>query len=125
MLSKNFAAAVAINSVSLAKATEFVTASGVVEVPLGVTYSTVEFYLGRGPSRALSVHLHVTVVDTTAYDVLRGTEFMAAVRGAYDSYTKMFTYRARSMANCVNKRCQQPATRRRHPSSRTHVLVAF
>ena len=93
MLSNNFAAAMAIYVVSLAKGTEFVTASGAVEVPLGVTYSTVEFYLGRGTSHALSVHLHVTVVDTTAYDVLLGTEFMAAVRGAYDSYTKMFTYR--------------------------------
>ena len=69
------------------------TASGAVEVPLGATYSTVEFYLGRGTSHALSVHLHVTVVDTTAYDVILGTWFMAAVRGAYDSYTEMFITR--------------------------------
>ena len=78
VMSKNFAAAMAIHAVSLAKGTEFVTASGAVEVSLGVTYSTVEFYLGRGTPHALSVHLHVTVVDTTAYDVLLGTEFMAA-----------------------------------------------
>ena len=90
MMSKNFAAAMAIHAVSLAKGTKFVTASGAVEVPLGVTYSSVEFYLGRGTPHALSVHLHVTVVDTTAYDVLLGTEFMAAVRGAYDIYTETF-----------------------------------
>ena len=93
ILSNNFAGAMAIYAVSLAKGTEFVTTSGAVELPLGVTYSPVEFYLGRGTSHALSVHLHVTVVDTTAYDVLLGTEFMAAVRGAYDSYTEIFTYR--------------------------------
>ena len=60
---------------------------------MGVNYATVEFYLGRGTPLALSVHLHVIVVDTTAYDVLLGTKFMAAVRGVYDTYTKMFTYR--------------------------------
>ena len=93
MLSKNFAAAMAIHAVSLAKGIEFVTASGAIEVPLGVTYSPVEFNLGRGTPHALSVKLLVSVVDTTAYDVLLGTEIMAIVRGAYDSYTKMFTYR--------------------------------
>ena len=38
-----------------------------------------------------SVDLLVTVVDTTAYDVLMGTEFIAAVRGTYDIYTEKFT----------------------------------
>ena len=69
------------------------TASGAIEVPLGVTYSPIEFYLRRGTPHAISVKLHASVVDTSAYDVLLGTEFMAAVRGAYDSYTEMFTYR--------------------------------
>ena len=36
----------------------------------------------------------VTVVDTTAYDVLLGMEFIRAVKGSYCSYTKKFTYRA-------------------------------
>ena len=36
----------------------------------------------------------VTVVDTTAYDVLLGTEFIRAVKGSYCSYTEKFTYRA-------------------------------
>ena len=105
MLSKNFAAAMAIHAVSLAKGTKFVTASGAIEVPLGVTYSPVEFNLGRGTPHALSVKILVSVVDTTAYDMLLGTEFMAAVRGAYDSYTEMFTYRW----NGVDGRLQQYA----------------
>ena len=56
MISKNFAAAMAIHQVSLARGTEFVTASGAIEVPLGVTYATVEFHLGRGTNHALSVN---------------------------------------------------------------------
>ena len=67
------------------------SASKAVEVPLGKTYAPVEFNLGRGTSHALSVDLLVTVVDTTAYDVLMGTEFIAAVRGTYDIYTEKFT----------------------------------
>ena len=63
---------------------------------------------------ALSVHLHVTVVDTTAYDVLLGTEFMAAVRGAYDIYTEMFTYRwnginGRLRQHTVSAPCHSPS----------------
>ena len=114
IVSKNFAAAMAIHAVSLAKGTKFVTASGAVEVPLGVTYSTIEFTLGRGTNHALSVLLHVTVVDTTAYDVLLGIEFMTAVRGAYDSYTEMFTYRwtgidRRLKQHAVSAPCHSPS----------------
>ena len=69
------------------------TANGAVEVPLGETYALVEFSLGRGTSHALSVSLNVTAVDTTAYDVLLSTEFIAAVRGIYDMYTEKFSYR--------------------------------
>ena len=32
-------------------------------------------------------------MDTTAYDVLLGMEFMTAVGGAYDTYTEKFKYR--------------------------------
>ena len=65
MISKTFAAAMAIHAVALAKGTKFVTASGVVEVPLGETYAPVEFNLGHGTSHALSIDLLVTMVDTT------------------------------------------------------------
>ena len=34
-----------------------------------------------------------TVVDTTAYDVLLGMEFMKVVKGVYDFYTEKFIYR--------------------------------
>ena len=126
MLSKNIAAAMAIHAVSLAKGTQFVTASGAVEVPLGVTYSTVEFYLGRGTPHALSVHLHVTVVDTTAYDVLLGTEFMAAVR-AHTTVTLRCspTDGTGSMGNYASIRCQHLAILHRLSSSRTRASAAF
>lgn len=39
------------------------------------------------------VELEATVVGTTAYDVILGMEFVAAVMGAYDAYTEMCTYR--------------------------------
>ena len=81
---------------------------------MGVTYSTVVFHLGRGTNHALRVHLHVTVVDTTAYDVLLGTEFMTTVRGAYNSYTEMFSYQwsgldGRLKQHTVSTPCHSPS----------------
>ena len=37
--------------------------------------------------------MFVTIVNTTAYDVLLGMEFMTAVGGAYDAYTEKLKYR--------------------------------
>ena len=93
MISKRFALAMAIHVTSLSKGSEFVTASGKIEVPLGVTNFPVEFNLGRGTPHSLTVLLHMTVVDTIAYDVLLGSEFMKAARGVYDAYFETFTYR--------------------------------
>ena len=93
MLSKSFAAAMQVNSQTLRRGVEFVTASGAIEMPLGITATTLKFTLARGTDHECMVELHATVVDTTAYDVILGMEFVAAVRGAYDAYTEQFTYR--------------------------------
>ena len=69
------------------------TASGAIEMPLGTTNTKLKFTLARGTDHEHVVELHATVVDTTAYDVILGMEFVAAVRGAYDAYTELFTYR--------------------------------
>lgn len=50
----------------------------------------VKFTLARGTAHMRTAEKIVTVVDTTEYDVLLGTEFMAALGRAYDTYTEMF-----------------------------------
>ena len=62
-------------------------------MPLGITSTKLKFTLARGTDHECVVELHATVVDTTAYDVILGMEFVAAARGAYDAYTEQFTYR--------------------------------
>lgn len=94
MLNKNFAAALQINASNLGRGAEYVTASGAVEMPLGVPYGKVKFALARGTPHMYTVWLFVTIVDTTAYDVLLGMEFMTTVGGAHDSYTEKFKYRS-------------------------------
>ena len=93
MLSKKFPAAMHIRSQALRRGVEFVTASGAIEMPLGVTKNKLKFTLGRGTDKLCVVDIHATVVDTTAYDVILGMEFVTAVKGAYDAYTEKFTYR--------------------------------
>ena len=62
-------------------------------MPLGITATKLKFTMARGTDHECMVELHATVVGTTAYDVILGMEFVAAVRGAYDAYTEQFTYR--------------------------------
>ena len=93
MLSKKFTAAVQIHSQSLQRGVEFVTASGAIEMPLGVTKNKLKFTLGRGTDNLCVVELHAIVVDTTTYDVILEMVFATAVMGAYDAYTEKFTYR--------------------------------
>ena len=88
MLSKTFVAAMQVNSQNLRQGVEFVSASGAIEMPLGITNKKLKFTLARGTEHEHVVELHATMVDTTAYDVILGMEFVAAVRGAYDSYTE-------------------------------------
>ena len=92
MLSKSFAAAMQVNSESLRRGVELVTASRAIEMPLGITNTKLKFTLARGTDHECVVELHATVVDTTTYDVILGMEFVAAVRGVYDAYTEQFTY---------------------------------
>ena len=60
---------------------------------VGITKEKLKFTLGCGIDNLCVVELTATVVDTVAYDVLLGMEFMRAAKGAYDSYTEMFHYR--------------------------------
>ena len=62
-------------------------------MPLGITKEKLAFTLGRGTDTLCVVDLTATVVDTTAYDVLLGMEFVKAVKGIYDAYTERFSYR--------------------------------
>ena len=57
MLSKTFAAAIQINSQSLQRGVEFVTASRGVEMPLGITKTKLKFTSGRGTEHVCVVEL--------------------------------------------------------------------
>ena len=89
---KKFAAAMKIYSNSLKPGSMYVIASGKVEMPLGIT-RPLKFTPGRGTEHEMVIETVVTVVDTTAYDILLGMDFVAAALGGYDSYTELFTYR--------------------------------
>ena len=93
MISKTFAAALKINAERLDRGGIFVTASGKVTEPIGITKDKLKFTLGRNTVDQFTVELAVTVVDTPVYDVLLGMEFVKAVKGVYDAYTESFTYR--------------------------------
>ena len=93
MISKTFAAALKINSEKMTKGGVFVTASGQVTAPLGITKDKLRFTLGRNTVHQFTVELAVIVVDTPLYDVLLGVEFVKAVKGVYDTYNETFTYR--------------------------------
>ena len=72
ILSKKFAAAMQIHSKALRRGVEFVTASGAIEMSLGVTKNKLKFTLGRGTDKLCVVELHAIVVDTTTYDAILG-----------------------------------------------------
>ena len=91
MLRKAFATAMHINFRNLDQGTEFVTASGSVEMPLGFSNHKVKFTLARGTPHMFTIEVPVTIVDTTAYDVLLGMEFITAVGGAHESYARLAT----------------------------------
>ena len=82
-----------IDMEQLYRGQQYVTASGVVDHPMGITKNKLKFRLGRGTYNPCVVELSMTVVDTIAYDVLLGMEFIRAVKGSYDSYTEKFIYR--------------------------------
>ena len=93
MASRTFATAMAIGEDQLQRGPAYVTASGAIELPVGVVKKKLQFTLGRSTEHVLMVELEVTIVDTTAYDILLGMDFITAVKGAYDAYTEKFSYR--------------------------------
>ena len=95
MLSKTFAAAMHIHANDLNRGIEFITASGAIEMLLGITKKKIKFTLSRGTPHMCTIEVVATIVDTSAYDVLLGMEFITAMCGAYDAYTDLFTYRWR------------------------------
>ena len=78
---------------NLQAGTEFITASGAIEKPVGVTKAKIQFTFARKTSNECRVELVVTVVNTLAYDALLGMDFISAVGGAYDTWTDMFKCR--------------------------------
>ena len=78
MCSLHFATAIGIEVPSLQEGDKYITASGNVEKPLGVTHRKLKFTLGRDTTNTASVELQVIVVDTTAYDMILGMDFIRA-----------------------------------------------
>ena len=93
MLSWIYAQAIGLTADMLQRGQAYVTASGAVEFPVGVTKKKLKFHLGRGTEFHQVLELEATVVDTKAYDVLLGVEFFKAAKGVYDAYTEKFSYR--------------------------------
>ena len=87
MISRKFAIGMGLDIENLHKGTEFITASGAIEKPVGTTKVKVLFTLSRKTANESKVELLVTIVDTLAYDALLGMEFISAVGGAYDTWT--------------------------------------
>ena len=109
----------------------FVTASGAVERPLGITRTKLKFNLGNGPDKPCVVEMAVTVVDTVAYDVLLGMEFirqgeLLLLHGAVyiSSYgcwwTSTLLYDQRTLSRChttsrgLRLLCRPDKQRKRH-----------
>ena len=93
MCSLRFATTIGIEMPSLQQGDKYITANGNVEKPLGVTHQKLKFTQGRGTANSASVELQVTVVDTTAYDMLLGMDFVREFNGVYESYTEKFSYK--------------------------------
>ena len=93
MLSQTFAAAMRINFNNLNCGVEYITASGAIEMPLGISRGKVKFTFARGTPHMFTTWLLVAIVDTTTHDVLLGMEFMTGVGGAHDMYIEIFKCR--------------------------------
>ena len=82
-----------VNISTLVRVIEFITADGALATSLGTTRHPLEFVLSRNTPQEHRLLVNAAIIDTLAYDILLGMEFMRATRGAYDSYTGLFTYR--------------------------------
>ena len=93
MMSKRYVVAIGINLSTLVAGIEFVTADGALATSLGTTPSPIEFVLSRGTPQKFRLMLDASIIDTPAYDILLGVEFIRAAQGGYCSYTEKFAYR--------------------------------
>ena len=93
MMSKRYAVAVGVNISALVRGIEFITADGALATSLGTTLHPLEFVLSRNTPQEHRLLVNAAIIDTPAYDILLGMEFIIAARGAYDSYTGLFTFR--------------------------------
>ena len=93
MMSKRYAAAVGVNVSTLVRGIEFITADGALASSLGTTSHPLEFVLSRNTPHEHKLLVHASIIDTPAYDILLGMEFIRAAKGIYDAYTEQFTYR--------------------------------
>ena len=82
-----------VNISTLVRGIEFITVDGALATSLGTTLHPLEFVLSRNTPQEHRLLFNVAIINTPAYDILLGTEFIRAARGAYDSYTGLFTYR--------------------------------
>ena len=92
-ISRTFAAAIDLRKDQLRRGDKYVTTTGAVETPLGVSSEKLNLTLCRHTPQQRTKSLYVTVVETTSYDILLGMEFLSAVGGAYDTYNETFKYR--------------------------------
>ena len=93
MMSKRYAVAVGINISTLVRGIEFITADGALATSLGTTSHPLEFVLSRNTPDEHRLLVHASIIDTPAYDIQLGMEFIRAARGVYDAYTEQFTHR--------------------------------
>ena len=66
--------------------------------------------------------VNAAIIDTPAYDILLGMEFIRAARGAYDSYTRLFTYRYFEPHGCLKSSSPSAPC---HTSTPPIVAAAF
>ena len=70
MISKKFAVAIRLDLNNLKQGTEFTTASGAIEQPLGVTQNKIIFTSSRGTRTECKAEIQATTINTLAYDAL-------------------------------------------------------
>ena len=93
MMSKRCAVAVGINISTLVRGIEFITADEALATSLGTTSHPLEFVLSRNTPAEHRLLVHASIIDTLAYDIILGMEFIRAAIGVYDAYTEQFTHR--------------------------------
>ena len=93
MMSKQYAVAVGVNLATLVRGIEFITADGALATSLRTTPHPLEFVLLRNTPDEHRLLVNASIIDTPAYDILLGMEFIRAARCVYDAYTEQFTYR--------------------------------